>query len=91
MPPQIYTQTVRYVEYELPFSVYSISTPFGSGEINVNNIYLSIYPEQLAVALTAWGNIREHFGTRKLIKLFGDRYCEIRDAFIASVEIERKF
>lgn len=91
MPPQIYTQVPKYVEYELPFSVYSINTPFGSGEINVNNIYLSIYPEHLAVALTAWGNIREHFGTRKMIKMCGDRYCEIRDAFIASVTCERIF
>lgn len=87
----IYPQPVRYVPYELPFSVYFIRTPLGRGEINVNNIYLSLYPEQLAVALTAWGNIREHFGTHWLAKKLGDQYCAVRDDFISAVTFERRF
>lgn len=83
----IYTQVPKYVPYELPFARYFIRTPFGSGEINVSRIFLSLYPERLAVAMTAWGNIREKFS---LYQDIPERNA-MRDAFIKAVEFEKRF
>lgn len=87
----IFFQTAKYVELDLSFRPYRIHTPFGSGEVNVSRTFLKYYPERLAVALTAWGEIREKFGAAF------ERVCarhgrhEVRKAFIESVEYELIF
>lgn len=90
---KIPTQVPRYVDYQLPFCVYAIKTPFGSGEINVSRIFLSLYDERLAVALTVWGNIREHFGAEKFNSLFATPQArhDARKGLIETIEFEKRF
>lgn len=83
----VFTQPVVYVDYDLSFCRYAIKTPVGNAEINVSKIFLSLYPEHLAVAMTAWGDMREKF---RLYSTAPERN-KMRDVFIKEVTFEKRF
>lgn len=95
-PPRIgsapvYWQVPRYVDYELPFQRYRITTPFGCWETNVSKIFIGIYGEAAAVPMTAWGDLREHFpaALERVCKRFGR--AEARRQITEAVAYERLF
>lgn len=87
----VYFQTPRYVEIDLPFRRYRIDTPYGGWEVNVSNIFIKIYGEDIAVKMTAWGDVREKHS--KFVKQVCARFGrhETRLAFINSVSFELIF
>jgi hypothetical protein len=87
----IYGLCPSYIHFDLPFHVYDVRTPHWTGEINVSTAFLHYYDERLAVALTAWGEIKERFGTH-LNKICARHGREVvRDAFIKSLTFERRW
>lgn len=85
----IYTLHPTYIEFALPFHTYRVSTHDWSGEVNVSTAFLHYYDERLAVALTAWGEIKQRY--RKQLEKTCAAYGRetVRDAFIKSVSFER--
>lgn len=88
----VYFQVPRYVEYPLPFEHFHIYTQhFGNWDTNVDNIFSRIYGRDIAVRMTAWGDLRD----RESIAI--DRICarfgrhEVRAAFLKSVSYEKAF
>lgn len=90
--PPIYLQVPRYVEVDLPFERYRIQTShFGSWDTNVDKIFSRIYGCDIAVRMTAWGDLRDRESAAVTAMCDKHGRHEVRLAFIQSVQYEKVF
>lgn len=79
----IYTQTARYIEYDVPFHKYFVETPFGVDHVNVHKRHIAVYGEELAVRMAAWGSLRER--NPHINNIEEEKRRSMRSAFLAKV------
>lgn len=78
----IYTQKVRYVEYE-------VQTPIGPKVVKVHKSFIHCYGEKIAVQFTTWAEYRKLW-VDSIENLTVLAYHEVRKRFIARISYRVK-